>query len=501
MFRQLDFRSFFNFLGRNKLYTAINIFGLSLSLMFVILIADYTVRQLTVDSFHSKAGRIYVVSNENTVASAYFLQKHLLDRYPEIEATCAVSFEDHHTVEADGKLALADVLYADTTFFRIFDFELAAGDRRQALAARDNVVLSESFARRMFGDADPVGRSLVAEGKSYTVSAVMRDIERSVIPPVDLLYRGDLLTKKNNNNESMSNVGSCCTFLLAREGADLRAKLPDMLDYFKTIYLPYIRDFYRQVTLLPLREVYFSPLDSYGNLSSGNRSFVTILMAIGIVILLFAVINYVNLTAAQTGFRAKEMATRRLLGATKGEVVLKLILESTLMCCTAFAVAFLLAEAAEPYAARLFGAKIDISAAATPERIAWYALFPARAGLRFGHRTGDAGSPLQTCGRHARIVAAPHEAGIQQSADRHSERNHRRDARHLADRLCADTPPDRCAAGIRHERHSHASPQYIRRLRPDAPAARRTAQRTVGRSGRIQQCDTAYERFELDDAI
>ena len=497
MFRQLDFRSFFNFLGRNKLYTAINIFGLSLSLMFVILIADYTVRQLTVDSFHSKAGRIYVVSNENTVASAYFLQKHLLDRYPEIEATCAVSFEDHHTVEADGKLALADVLYADTTFFRIFDFELAAGDRRQALAARDNVVLSESFARRMFGDADPVGRSLVAEGKSYTVSAVMRDIERSVIPPVDLLYRGDLLTKKNNNNESMSNVGSCCTFLLAREGADLRAKLPDMLDYFKTIYLPYTRGFYRQVTLLPLREVYFSSLDSYGNLSSGNRSFVTILMAIGIVILLFAVINYVNLTAAQTGFRAKEMATRRLLGATKGEVVLKLILESTLMCCTAFAVAFLLAEAAEPYAARLLGAKIDISAAATPERIAWY----ARAGLRFGHRTGDAGSPLQTRGRHARIVAAPHEAGIQQSADRHSERNHRRNARHLADRLCADTPPDRRAAGIRHERHSHASPQYIRRLRPDAPAARRTAQRTVGRSGRIQQCDTAYERFELDDAI
>ena len=99
-------------------------------------------------------------------------------------------------------------------------------------------------------------------------------------------------------------------------------------------------------------------------------------MAIGIVILLFAVINYVNLTAAQTGFRAKEMATRRLLGATRGkEVILKLILESTLMCCTAFAVAFLLAEAAEPYAARLFGAKIDISAAATPERIAWYALF------------------------------------------------------------------------------------------------------------------------------
>ena len=77
-----------------------------------------------------------------------------------------------------------------------------------------------------------------------------------------------------------------------------------------------------------------------GTSRRATGSFVTILMAMGIVILLFAVINYVNLTAAQTGFRAKEMATRRLLGATKGEVVLKLILESTfLMCCAAFAVA------------------------------------------------------------------------------------------------------------------------------------------------------------------
>ena len=91
MFRQLNFRSFFNFLGRNKLYAAINIFGLSVSLMFVILIADYTLRQFTTDNYHTKADRIYVIGNEERITSGYYLQKYLRDRYPEIESTCGVA--------------------------------------------------------------------------------------------------------------------------------------------------------------------------------------------------------------------------------------------------------------------------------------------------------------------------------------------------------------------------------------------------------------------------
>ena len=97
MFRQLNFRSFFNFLGRNKLYAAINIFGLSVSLMFVILIADYTLRQLTCDDYHAKADRIYVIGNEECITSGYYLQKYLRDRYPEIESTCAVAVSGQST--------------------------------------------------------------------------------------------------------------------------------------------------------------------------------------------------------------------------------------------------------------------------------------------------------------------------------------------------------------------------------------------------------------------
>lgn len=136
MFRQLNFRSFFNFLGRNKLYAAINIFGLSVSLMFVILIADYTLRQLTCDDYHAKADRIYVIGNEECITSGYYLQKYLRDRYPEIESTCAVAVSGQSTdatqpVEVGLQKYSATILFADTTFsgFSIISFWTATANR------------------------------------------------------------------------------------------------------------------------------------------------------------------------------------------------------------------------------------------------------------------------------------------------------------------------------------------------------------------------------------
>ena len=383
MFRQLNFRSFFNFLGRNKLYAAINIFGLSVSLMFVILIADYTLRQLTCDDYHAKADRIYVIGNEECITSGYYLQKYLRDRYPEIESTCAVAVSGQSTdamqpVEAGQGKYSATILFADTTFFRIFDFELLEGDREQALASRDNVVLSESFARKVFGTFNPMGQVIrfPDEEKSYVVSGVVRDIDRSVIPNMDIIMRAERLCDINSaNDERMSNSGAVTTFILARPGADLTAKIPDMLDYFKEIYWIYKGNVYQHVTLTPLRDVYFLSQNNDGGFNYGSWPFVMILFGVGAVILLFAVMNYINLTVAQTGFRAKEMAARRLLGASRGEIILKLILESTFLCVVAFVIALFLAVAVEPGASRLLESKIGIWQDMTPAVVACYAAF------------------------------------------------------------------------------------------------------------------------------
>lgn len=384
MFRQLNLRSFFNFLSRNKLYTAINIFGLSVSLMFVLLIANFTQRQLTVDTQHTKADRIFVVGSEKSIMSGYYLQKYLLDRYPEIESTCAIGCSgrtgaEYEYVRIGTQQVNATVLYADTTFFRMFDFPLASGDREQALAARDNVILSESFARKTFGLFDPLGQILrigadsLDTAKDFVVSAVIKDIDNSIIPNQDLILRAERLTEiEPMNDEHMRNAGSVSTFVLVREGADVQSKVPDMLSYFKTFYWPFLGKFFQEVQLIALPDAYFM-VDRDNVLLHGNWLFVLLLIAVGLVILIFAVMNYINLTVAQTGFRAKEMAARRLLGASRGEVVFKLILESTILCAVAFWFAFALALAVEPYAIQLLGRKIAILGDLRPTTVAAYA--------------------------------------------------------------------------------------------------------------------------------
>ena len=368
MFRQLDFRSWFTFLGRNRLYTAVNFAGLTLALAFVLLVADYTLRQLTVDNCQTRADRIYAVCSEESVASGYYLQKHLRDRYPEIESTCAVAFfEDSDAgstpVEIGRQKFLASVLYADTTFFRMFDFPLLEGSREEALAAREHVVLSESFARKVFGTFNPLGQTLRVDNdeRTYVVSAVMRDIERSTIPAADIVMRAERITETNAaNDERMSNSGAGVTFVLARPGADLQAKVPDMLSFFREIYWPYLGNVVQQVRLVPLRDLYFDPVNNANKLAHGSRSFLLILLGVGLVVLVFAVMNYINLTVAQSGFRAREMAARRLLGASRGNIFLKWILESTLFCAAALLFASCIAELFVPWASRLLGVKVAV---------------------------------------------------------------------------------------------------------------------------------------------
>lgn len=456
MFRQLNFRSFFNFLGRNKLYAAINIFGLSVSLMFVILIADYTLRQLTCDDYHAKADRIYVIGNEECITSGYYLQKYLRDRYPEIESTCAVAVSGQSTdatqpVEVGLQKYSATILFADTTFFRIFDYQLLDGDREQVLASRDNVVLSESFARKVFGTFNPMGQVIrfPDEEKSYVVSGVVRDIDRSVIPNMDIIMRAERLCDINSaNDEHMSNSGAVTTFILARPGADLTAKIPDMLDYFKEIYWIYKGNVYQHVTLTPLRDVYFLSQNNDGGFNYGSWPFVMILFGVGAVILLFAVMNYINLTVAQTGFRAKEMAARRLLGASRGEIILKLILESTFLCVVAFVIALFLAAAVEPGASRLLGSKIGVWQDMTPAVVACYAAFIVVLGVVAGF------IPAMMVSRYKPVDIVRgsfrHRTNdvLQQGAYHDPERHYHCPDRHLADHRPADPPPDFCADGI-----------------------------------------------------
>ena len=180
----LHFKSYFKFLCRNKLYSFVNVVGLSASLMFVILIASYTVNEFQTDAFQENVDQIYIMCNDKYSGTAYKIGERLKDHYPEVEQVCGVtwvSYGEEYPVEiADNKIN-AKIMATDSTFLDMFSFEILSGDRANLLNTQQEMVISESFARKAFGNQDPIGRAIIIKDSlSYTVSGVIEDFKNSI---------------------------------------------------------------------------------------------------------------------------------------------------------------------------------------------------------------------------------------------------------------------------------------------------------------------------------
>ncbi len=377
-------KSFFRFLSRNKLYTLINIAGLVVSLMFIILMGDYTWRQYSIDSWHKNADRIYLMGEE----SYFFLWPQAAEGIkklcPDVEQTCCVmsqmgriKYGDKEVKDADGENGI--IMLADSTFFQFFDFKLVRGDRQTALDAPDKCVITERLAQRLFGDKNPIGESLQIVGKDnirinhvdpydttlvYTVSGVMKDMDRTVLPNETQLiasmqrYPQVMGYQLDDKTFASGFTGSVKAFFLMKPGTNVEAT--------REIASRYIDEHHHDVwhdskpVMTPLTDIMFAPQNNGLGLQKGDKTRLRILLAAVFAILFFAISNYINLTVANTGFRAKEMATRRLFGSSQREISLKLIVESTLMVAFCFAIGLALAFYFQDTAAELFRGKINL---------------------------------------------------------------------------------------------------------------------------------------------
>ena len=155
-------KSFWNFLKKNKLYGAINFLGLTVSMAFVLLLAVYVQRQLSTDSFQENADRIYVIANDNNVAMAYWLDKHLKNNFPEIEKGCCVAdLMSAAQLSIGGETVYAGMMAADSTFFDIFSYDLVEGNKSDWTVSWDRCMVSREFAAAiLYGRLDPPARFL-----------------------------------------------------------------------------------------------------------------------------------------------------------------------------------------------------------------------------------------------------------------------------------------------------------------------------------------------------
>ena len=382
---------FFRFLKNNPLYAVINVVGLALSLMFVILIGDYTYRQFSIDKWHRNHERIYVLGTENgnSLLSWPDCAHSLKDRYPEVEDVCCVymhngkiKHEDKVYEESQGDNA-GNIMLADSNFFRFFDFKMIDGDRETALDSPEKCVVTESLAKALFPDGNALGQPLQIEGTRYvfvsddngdpydsslvyTVSGVIKDLDKTVFlnetAVIANFERAPQVLGYRLRNDLMASgpLGSTLSFLMLRPGASLEDKIEDLTSY--CIESIPVFNFYgnRKAAIIPLDDLMFAPQNTGAGLQTGDKSLLGILLAVVLAILLFAVTNYINLTVANTGFRAKEMATRRLLGSDGLGISLELIGESTLMVFISFIIGGALALLLEDKVAVLFKGKIDI---------------------------------------------------------------------------------------------------------------------------------------------
>ena len=382
---------FFRFLKNNPLYAVINVVGLALSLMFVILIGDYTYRQFSIDKWHRNHERIYVLGTENgnSLLSWPDCAHSLKDRYPEVEDVCCVHMhngkikhEDRVYEEAQGDNA-GNIMLADSNFFRFFDFKMIDGDRETALDSPEKCVVTESLAKALFPDGNALGQPLQIEGTRYvfvsddngdpydsslvyTVSGVIKDLDKTVFlnetAVIANFERAPQVLGYRLRNDLMASgpLGSTLSFLMLRPGASLEDKIEDLTSY--CIESIPVFNFYgnTKAAIIPLDDLMFAPQNTGAGLQTGDKSLLGILLAVVLAILMFAVTNYINLTVANTGFRAKEMATRRLLGSDGLGISLELIGESTLMVFISFIIGGALALLLEDKMAVLFKGKIDI---------------------------------------------------------------------------------------------------------------------------------------------
>ncbi len=361
-------KSYFKFLVRNKLYSAVEILGLSVALCFVVLLAAYARTEFGVGTRQKDAKNIYAIGMGDCTGMTLGTGEEFFPSIPEIKTWTRVAPYGEGDIMAGEDYYAVDVAALDTNFLSLFDYRVTGCEKNRILAGADEALVSESFARKAFGADDPVGKTFTLSGSRYTISGTIEDFG-----PFDVFCHYDIFLSMKvmeNMMRRMDNFGTVQTFVTLAPGTDPDAVAEKLLDKYVEYWGDsYSRDgssgsFLYGSTLTRLDKLYFTDIESYSPLRKGDRKAVEILLIVALVLLVSAVFNYINLTVAQTGGRAREMATRRLLGESSGEIVLRYIAESSVFTAGCFAIGCLLAAALKDGFAKLLGSELVLAASA-----------------------------------------------------------------------------------------------------------------------------------------
>lgn len=372
-----NLKVYLKFLGRNRVYSLVTVAGFSVSLMFVVVLGVYVKQELSVDRFHEKGDRIYFATNskEGTMIGAYAnpVAPWLRDTYPDAESFARVYSTELSIERPDGEVVDASGMLADSTFFNIFSFPLVEGTPSEALATKSSLAVSRSFAINIFGAENPMGQSLTMSGHNFEVTGVFADFPKNTVfrapefianyNMVDEIHGYEVLDTYNNSSFTF--------FVLEREGGDIRSKEADVFEKLKGVSWFFEEGFADKVTFVPLEELYFTPMTVFAiQLGSNDTDRVALYLIVVILILVVALLNYINMTVAQAGFRGKEVALKKLHGAGSGSIVVQMLTESLVVTLISFVAGLFMAFAMEHFFNNVLNTRLDLAQQFTAPMIA-----------------------------------------------------------------------------------------------------------------------------------
>jgi putative ABC transport system permease protein len=349
---------------RNKVFSFINILGLSVGLASVILIILYIKHETSFDDFHEDSNKIFrvisVFKDKNNIhefpVTLYGVSSHLKDEVPEVKSSTRLFNPGKNWVQYKNEnYGKYTSIYSDGQFWDVFSYELLQGDLNKCLKEPNSAIISESMASEIFGDANPLNEVIHVERNKYQVKGIIKDI------PANSHLQFDYLLSLNSLSENalIKEGNAHYTYLLLNDpmNHELENKLIESIS-------SYVNDRFRQYELeygfklQALNDIHLHSDFSPDFAVTGNIQYIYIFSLIAVFILIIAAFNFVNLSIAKADGRKNEVGIRKIAGAQKYHLRQQFIGESVIIAILAFFLAMFLTETFLEYFSRLTDSQI-----------------------------------------------------------------------------------------------------------------------------------------------
>lgn len=384
-------------LSRQRFYSFINIGGLALGIAACLLIVLYIRHEISFDKHYVHADRIFRVNGEIKFGGNHYqlavapapLAEAFIQEYPEVESAVRFRNRGSYLVKREnGTESLREhhVIWADSTFFKVFSIPVLQGNAASALREPNSIVISKSMAEKYFAGEQPLGQTLILDGElNARITAVFEDMPQTSHFRFDILISMAGLDEAKSTNFLSNNFN---TYLLLRPSAEARALEKKLAGFVAKYIGPQAAsalggDFTLEkflsagnkieYTLMPVTDIHLHS-DRTAELSvNSDITYVYLFGAVALFILSIACINFMNLSTARSANRAKEVGLRKAMGSLRHHLVRQFLTESIVLSCFAFVLALGLAHLALPF----FNSVSQLNLALPFDSFAFYALLIA----------------------------------------------------------------------------------------------------------------------------